>query len=437
MIFFKNSPLIDVEQKDFIFSKRPFLNVLSKKYGDMPIKQYVLEHFKNIRIRNTLRQTELIECVENLVSQRLGESVSKELAEQLKKYYWASSADHHNILNTNLPLSSNLLFDKALEHKGCILVLSCASISQNNEDFPRGVLFHRDGETQHAAFFPSKNRNSIVYGFRPFTEKEANAVSNELSTFPAFARLLQSEDVLNSNSFCTQVTKINYKFWNLLFPQTKSHLIYLEFEELVTQLLIKHHLGGSGVIYNLIFDSKNEAILSRLIRVMEQSMRQGNAAAEIFWGISDEKKYRIPLKKINGFLKSDDSSFCIKFTPSAILTALKEKKIMPTMFLVFLVLNLYYGLNCFGGINQTQYLTELQTEYDKLEIDNVKSSSDIFLYNYGLSFIYNSNGGDTYALDLLNDENNNLWNDMQLALNETTFNDALSGAFPLYYSLLS
>lgn len=76
---------------------------------------------------------------------------------------------------------------------------------------------------------------------------------------------------------------------------------------------------------------------------------------DLFWGL--EKDRVAPLHLEDGALKSTRSpSFRVGFTPEDLAAALRERTILPGMFIAYLVVSILPGVRVLGGCRQTVYL---------------------------------------------------------------------------------
>lgn len=76
---------------------------------------------------------------------------------------------------------------------------------------------------------------------------------------------------------------------------------------------------------------------------------------DIFWRLEEHKV--IPLHLQDGILRSSRSpSFEVKFTPASLAAALRERTILPGMFIAYLVVSILPGVRVLGGCRQTVYL---------------------------------------------------------------------------------
>ncbi|MEK9159394.1 MAG: hypothetical protein AAB383_01555 [Patescibacteria group bacterium] len=450
------------EQKAFIFEKRPLLKELIEKYGNLSLKDFAIANLKNLPAASPERQEEFLRSFNKIVASRLGTAKADEVAVQLNAYYGASSADHHGTLNSSLPTSANLMLataaaelnDPVLKN---VVVLSCSSVSLNNEDYPRGLLFHSakndSYELQKLSILPSNSHSSLVYGFRPYNLEEIVKIekalreklrNGEVSTaeadqlFAVLTEIYKKPEILSAPSLCDQFTQINAELWQKIFknePQAKS-LIYVELETLVTELLLENHLQSASLIHKLIFDPNHATLLDALTAAMEEFLRQGNLATHLFWWVNPEKNTRTKLQRKDGQLCTEDGRFSLPFTPEAVAQALREKALMPNLLLIYTVVHLYYGFNCLGGFNQMHYLHAMKEVYNRAGADAEPCQANSTLYNYGLNTLFLETDRPALNLDLLLHGTGKTLAEAQEALGKITLANAFESNWPIIYTLL-
>ncbi|MFA6024311.1 MAG: hypothetical protein WC777_03800 [Candidatus Gracilibacteria bacterium] len=450
------------EQKAFIFEKRPLLKELIEKYGDLSLKDFAIANLKNLPTPAQERQEEFLRSFHKIVASRLSIAKADEVKTQLEHYYGASSADHHGTLNSSLPTSADLMLaaaaaelnDPVLKN---VVVLSCASVSLNNEDYPRGLLFHSEKngsyELQKLSILPSNSHSSLVYGFRPYTLEEIVKIEKALhekvrngevspqeadKLFAVLTEIYKKPEILSAPSLCDQFTQINYELWEKIFknePQAKS-LIYVDLETLVTELLLENHLQSESLIHKLIFDPSQATFLDSLTTAMEEFLRQGNLATHLFWWVNPEKNTRTKLQKKDGQLCTEDGAFSLPFTPEAVAQALRKKALMPNLLLIYTVIHLYYGFNCLGGFNQMHYLASMKEVYNRAGADSDLCQANSTLYNYGLNTLFLEAKRPALNLDLLLHGTGKTLEESQEALSKIILANAFESNWPIIYDIL-
>src|SRR3989344_6216336 len=149
------------------------------------------QDYLDVNLNETIlaRQPEFSAAFSSEVEKRLGKEVAKSATEQLQKYYFVSTADHHGpichpfFLNSNLVTAMTCLeqSDPILQN---VIVLACANVSQNNSSFPRGLLFQTNGkenpELNRLPILPAHSRLSPVFKFRSYLKNEIEKLAKLL-----------------------------------------------------------------------------------------------------------------------------------------------------------------------------------------------------------------------------------------------------------------
>jgi hypothetical protein len=462
--------------RELIFARRPILQEIIHKHGHKSLYEYGQDYL-DVNLNSTIleRQQEFISVFYEEVKKILGADIAQSAAEQLKKYYFVSTADHHGpichpfFLNSNLIIASSYQGhdDPLLKH---VIVLSCANISLNNSSFPRGLLFNgaidEKIQMQRLSFLPSNAHSSTVYNFRPFTESDITKVYRVIEdkrrtsqVTNAVADMLRdtvrdiyaTDDILQRKDFSEQVTVTNYRLWNSLFGKSDlphPSLIYLEQENLVTQLFLRYHLFADTAVHRVLFQPEYESLVYKYFEnIMGAFSRKEKWGTYFFWGVDEGKNYRIHLWRHGDKLVSDDGAFTIPLTPEAIRDALLQKRIIPSMLLIFLILSFYYGLKCLGGVNQVNYLTLMKQAFIDMQTEtgdmvSVEACRDVqtkeFVDGPTIAFLSGLRKEIVPAasLDFLLYGNEHSWEHIINLSKSITLDEAFSPLLPEYYPIM-
>lgn len=384
--------------KQKVLEKRPVLKQLLKKKGGKNILEYSNQYI-DINFNPTIprRQNELLEVIGSTVEERFGKGKANSVVNQLKKYYFVSTADHTGPINHPFFLNSNLLIaasmlnhnDPALKN---IIVLSCARISVDNSSFPRGLFFHNYQneklETHRLAFFSGNLRPPLIYNVRPYCkadlekiylELEVKLKKNEITNnqcqklISTFKEVYDRPEFLNLPTYTEQISKTNFLLWKKFFPDSDTKLpdlIYLELEDIVAKLITKYHLTQDTIVNHILFDPEYEPYINTYFEnIFGSFSRKESSGTYLFWALPPGARYNLQLWREGSFLVSKDRSYKIELTPEAIKEALIKKELIPGLLLDFMVVSFYYGLKCLGGFNQINYLTMMKNNYIKMNVD--------------------------------------------------------------------
>jgi hypothetical protein len=195
--------------------------------------------------------------------------------------------------------------------------------------------------------------------------------------------------VMEQSTYSNQAILVNNLIWQRLFPDTNrpSQVVYLELEKIVEKILRLDLQNENSLIWQTMFEASLRSSvldeldqapacwdLSRLKKRMHLSQLDASnkkatngCGTVFFWGVNDAGR-RVPLhimpsgdKKVI-FVGIDDYNqlWELDYTPEAILKALNDGRLLPSLFTCFLVLSFARGLKCIGSYFQAQYLPNMQ-----------------------------------------------------------------------------
>lgn len=437
------------EIQKIVFEQRPALKSLLDVHGSKTLREYF--ESQNVGAGPAAinpHKKELLDEFELAVSGVLGQSLASSARWQLDTEYSVSTADHHGSISHAFFLNGNIFQGLHNRSKGYsnILVFSCASISLNNASFPRGQLYTSGGVIKHLPIFSLKYKHHPVYSLRAYNIEEAERLRGGLGKINAklgetLGNIYGSADVLESRDFSEQIAKTNLALWKLLPEQQDLNLVCISQEELVSRLILTHHLDANQPteIYNLLFNEEWQEKFTQFFADIPGAFFKDKGTF-IFWGIKDG--HRVRLKREDGFLVSEDPAveLSIALNAESVAQALDNKSIMPSMALSFITLSFYYGLKCGGGINQIGYLTQMKEAYNKmLEAlgvgRQISVSTDYFSGDYGLDL---GSGHLLTAIDmLLQTDQKKLAQDIQQNYEQMTLSESVDIMMPEYHKIIT
>lgn len=381
-----------------VLAKRPILAEILKRRGEKNLLEYANEYV-DVNLGSALpqRQNELLETVYELTDERFGTEVATSVVEQLKKYYFVSTADHLGPLTHPFFVNSNLLTASTLmAHSDPVLkniiVLGCANIAHNNSSFPRGLLFNQFANNQYTLrrlpFLPTRQEPHIVYSIPAFNAESLSKTYASLSSMRAknevgareydilndlIKEVYDKPEILEGKDYCDQAAKTNFVLWKKFFQASGvelPNLIHLEKELLVVKLINKYHLYQDTIINHVLFDPKYEPYINNYFEGIYGSFSRADMRGTyLFWALPKGHNDYISLWKKGNYLVSKDESYKIELNPETLRAAMESKELIPNILLKFMVVSFYYGLKCLGGFNQVNYLTLLKNNYIKMNAD--------------------------------------------------------------------
>ncbi len=389
--------------KEAIYRKRPILQKILERQGSVSLSAYAETYAIHPMAKkfNPLLRQEFISEVALFTKELLGEKTAESVRRQLDEYYYVSTADHLGPLSHPFFVHANIL--TALPHMvrpspdhGQVIVLACGNVSLGNSSLPRTILFHDPVSTEigyeKIHLFPASERNAPVSRHLPFTKKTITTIlaSIQKKYSEQLARKLTTLidavygrfDVLSSRYFSEQITKTNADLWKRFFSKSDvvvPELVYLELEEIVSRLLIKHHLFSKTEISQMLFENSiQEKVLTSFDTIPGAFSVAEKKGTFLFWLLAKDGKSRVALWKKGNALVSLDDAYQIALTSETIGSYLKDGTLIPSIMLSLVTIACYYGVKCLGGFSQTTYLTEMLTAYKKIfpESDIMQIATD-------------------------------------------------------------
>lgn len=321
----------------------------------------------------------------NSVREILGDKISLELLDrQLSEYPILSYADHHGLLNFKLLYNSNILFEEIARAAKLpyIIVLAVGNVPLNTQSFPRGFYFKNrkfnffgwdESKTPVCLFEKQLNADRKI-GINSFIRSfPGDALSGEEKTFLEylFFEGLEIEKASRSfNSFSEQVTYLNFHLWKYFFDaetrESIPNIVYLESNRVLLSYYIEELKKSDSLLSLILFDPQVRRIYLREFNGIAQCWGEF-AGSQFFWGVMKKKKYkklvRLTVDDEAGLLVGED--FKLELDREIISESLKNRQIVPTLFLDYLVISFLSGYLTLGGFNQLEYLPQMQAAHVK------------------------------------------------------------------------
>lgn len=460
--------------KEKTLERKPVLSEIIRERGSKTLYEYA-QGYADVNVNPLLlkRQGEFINTLKQEIKKRFGDQVAETAAEQLAQKYFVFTHAHHGPLNSRDVINAYLLMASLNmnghepSHIDHLIVLSCANISLNNVEFPRGLLAHSWGGdrtvTHRLSFLPSTAHASPVYNFRSYTPADVQKIKSSIMKKVHSGEILRAQAVtldavldeiystssaLAADRFTDQVSITNEMLWQKIcahYPGRQlPSLLYLEQEWIVARLLINHHLYADTTITHMLFDpTYNELIKKYFDDIYGAFSLSQKTGTFFFWALPQGSKYRLQLWKDGRYLSTQDGSYRVALNPDALRNALERRELMPNLHLTFMVLALYYGIKCLGGYSQVNYLTFMKQAYIKLQADrgNFKSveiatrSQTKEWAGYTLAFLGfpNHTISPATGLDLILYGNGNMWSRLKELSEHINLAEALNPILPECY----
>jgi hypothetical protein len=398
----------------FLLAIRHLLPVVGRTlqlYGSMPLRAY-LDHVVVRTPSSYQPRDEVADAVYRYAAPLLGQAAAEKVRSELRDCPVILTANHHGVDFFAQSVQSTLLFGSRSLGGGVaattVPVLACGSVPLNNVTYPRGALLYRSGAGGSYEFpkrlpiLPDRLKRRMVTQVPAFKEamvQKAHAKIAQMSqdneitekTAKSLRRIFASDyralEVIGHNEYSNQAVILNSRIWRRLFAEASQapELAYLEMEKVTSNLLAADLRDSCSLAFAMIFDPQLRAHLLQeldgirgcwnhheLVRrwANRHQKRQHSPAQScgtfLFWGIN-EAGHRIalvPAKRDRQPLLCgvDDGgkTWEIALLPQEIIQGLREKRLLPSLFISFLVISLARGTTCVGGYYQADYLPLMQ-----------------------------------------------------------------------------
>jgi hypothetical protein len=379
----------------------PVLKSAIEEHGDDTLSEY-LNHLMPSAGSSYQSMTDLLEVVNNYTKPLLGESIAKQVANDIEACPFVLTANHHGVAYFAQDLQGSIIFSLNKitgENSGTTVpVFSCGTVPLDNLTYPLGMLFYRVGNGELDAVprrlpvFSNKNRRRLVSVVDPVDEdmiKRAQKRVDKLvrdqiicaSLAEPAHKILQKEycasSVMNMSTYSRQAVVLNNSIWNRLFKGLSP------FPEIVEKDLT----NSESLVSCIMFDAKlrenvfeeldgskacwqTKKLLMRLhadpFDKTEQRTSNG-CGTMLFWGLDDWGR-RVPLyleatsrncERLHGV---DDRGKTLEwpYSPESVKEGINQGKLLPSIFTSYLVVSLARGVVCAGGYFQCEYLPAMQ-----------------------------------------------------------------------------
>lgn len=151
----------------------------------------------------------------------------------------------------------------------------------------------------------------------------------------------------------------NATLWEKHFGSSTKLLQLDDFD--VAGLIADHLEDPDSWLYEFFSAERDEALLPDAIQRLNDGPWRGwvRRSTDYFWYVGPERV--MPLALDEGYLRCPNSpDLIVKFSPNSIASAIHERKLLPTLFLAFLVLSILPGIRALGGCRQPVYLPLLR-----------------------------------------------------------------------------
>lgn len=387
----------------------PKLNELLDDYGNKSLEQYLASL--------DVAGTEALEPREDMAESAYEHALplfGREAAEEIRDYFLSPdclvyTAPHHGVDFDSSQIQSNLIYYRYLQRTGrnstIVPMLSCGGVDMSSATYPRGLECYstvspkmdNDMEVFRIPVFDNQYANMVVYDTPPYTAEMVQKAMDTLMkpetraflrepVLNAFMSILKNyyldPFILSQDSYPKQASLLNRRIQKgFIDGKTSPDFIYLQMEDIVTDLIIKDISRESSLTWQILFNDQlrcevttqldsetgcwTRSSLEHMKNNPQEKTTMRHHGSYFFWGISPAKK-RIPLlleeREGKPYLAAVGNSGdqCYPLTADSITSLLREKKIYPGVFMIMFILKFVRGFALAGGCFQIEYTRKMK-----------------------------------------------------------------------------
>ena len=432
-----------------LLKQLPSLKKLIDTSGDMSLFEYASEMYHGVYDTSPLflsRKREFLDFIWRYVGQKFDSLMGKIVVEGLQKNYAISTAEHHGPMWHPFFFQSALLRAITRPYQP-VINFATSHVSLGNSSYPRGLVFHAQNNKEERRnnkagidcsdnkqnelnqlnalnstylrlpFFGSKLRMCPVFRLPAYTREDIEnhclwrlkfylrewSVTEEIyqKILSFICDQVLDPKILAYSSYSEQITALNQSWWKELFSESPAY-IPLDAEEMVIALLEKH-LQEETIIGRMITDVSLQSIIEEQFDGISCCFnRAKKRGTYLFWYLDEEHKRHTLWRKWDA-LCTEDGSLSIRMNKDDILASLHAGALIPSGLLVYTLFSCYYGIACFGGFAQGEYLPQIQKAYwDLLWVlseSQKQLSTQWSILNEDMVFLYEKTWEISTALD--------------------------------------
>ncbi|MFA5022220.1 MAG: hypothetical protein WC508_04040 [Patescibacteria group bacterium] len=387
----KDLMIAQIKKYSPIFKRFFEINLTLRQYSD---GIYKFKHNPVYAKRQEIVKKEMLNKFKTL----FGKDCQKKLNINFDQQLANNIVDHHQVLNHPLLISDNVIANIGKffqdQKPPAIIVISSGDVPPNNYFSKNGFQLHgkkvpifSNSETElNSCLIPKRDFDFV--GRIKKSKRWSELNDKEQQFLVGEYERIKSLDFSNCNNYNDQITLIVNDSWPRLFAseirKNLPELLYITQEELTTNCLLKI-LAEKNFVTEILFNRQyREKILADFRGIVVTWNEKENKGTHFFW-----RKHPTENKLLRMYVSADklvpgDEEFknlSVNFDLNEIRNLLEKREIFPSLFMIFAVLNFYFGIKPLVGQGSIVYLNLIrdqwlktleQTEF-KAEIDNIKS----------------------------------------------------------------
>lgn len=430
---------------------------------DLSLKEYSEQIYKFNNNDTYIKRQEVVKSVILKKFQRLfGVDCQEKLNLEFDTQLACNIVDHHQFLNHPLLIADNVIanigkfFQK--EKAKAIIVISSGDVPPNNYFSKNGFQFHNkkvpifsnSEKESSSCFLPKRDFDFItrlkdVKWWQQFSKDEQNFLEQEYQK-------IKELNFSGCENYNDQISVIIKNTWPRLFEEkirkTLPELLYVTQEELTTNCLLKI-IDQDNFITAALFDKDfREKIINHFRGIVVTWDEKDNKGTHFFWRKHPTENKSLRMYLVGDMLVPADPNFKhleVKLEKEEIIDLLQRGEIYPSLFIIFGVLNFYFGIKPLVGQGSLVYLNLIREGWLKMlvnssyaqEVQNINSYKiDNLVAGVALFFEREEERLKTlYAFDII--YNGGVTSEYLDKIFNTKFSDLLSISVPGIYDYIS
>lgn len=195
---------------------------------------------------------------------------------------------------------------------------------------------------------------SVICSSRPAQFKLSLSANGEPSGIPIVEGLRAILPIGQFESATDAFKAANENLW----PSAclNGDITLVNFDEFFFSHLLVKHIQEETLIARILFgNGQIESLLRYLGEAAERPVgKMLPTGTEMFWALRDGRIR--PIEICGGRFREKGRDEYFEFSCDVICKMLNDRKIIPNLFLIFLLCNILPGFRCLGGYSQTAYL---------------------------------------------------------------------------------
>lgn len=365
----------------------PAIDEVLRQYGDGSIADY-LGQLRHRQLPEILPSDDLLDVVRAYLSPVFGEETAAHAVALLGRRRCLSTANHHHLSFDYSTVQDTLLYEQWLrkngEQGGIVPIFAVSNVNLKNVVYPRGIVLYDCSLPEkrlRLPLFPLKMKHTCVAGIGGVTPSMVQAAQERLlkekkdgTIGPAMFRavsdfyenILLSDAAQSCGSYREQTTVVNALLSQRYFTDRSPRYLWMDFETIASELLQKDLRQENSIPHRILFHPALRQRLMVHLNGVSGCWTGTSAGTHFFWGLDCHGVlFAMHLQTIKGetLLTGTDSAGCavtIPFAADPVCAHLKQRTLLPSMFLDFLETYFLRNYTVFGGYYQPTYLKKMQ-----------------------------------------------------------------------------